>query len=90
MYNLKKWDVVVSTHSRLKAAAVPAQSDSGGRRFNTQPPEGGCKDGKAQLAEIAVSTHSRLKAADFEKFNGISLPFVSTHSRLKAAALYKM
>ena len=28
MYNLKKWDVVVSTHSRLKAAGIEkAKSD---------------------------------------------------------------
>ena len=31
--------------------------------FNTQPPEGGCKDGRAWELQDAVSTHSRPKAA---------------------------
>ena len=34
---------IVSTHSRLKAAACPISPVSGERySFNTQPPEGGC------------------------------------------------
>ena len=56
--------VDVSTHSRPKAAAhahPPARGH--GRRFNTQPPEGGCLVSRRITVASGVSTHSRPKAA---------------------------
>ena len=54
----------VSTHSRPKAAGYKQF----GRKwsylcFNTQPPEGGWRDGRSIADRQAVSTHSRPKAA---------------------------
>ena len=56
---------VVSTHSRAEATAyrqyVPPRH---ARRFNTQPPEGGCNDRRCEEYNTErVSTHSRPKAA---------------------------
>ena len=87
---VKVQTVVVSTHSRPKAAG-------GGKRtalklflrFNTQPPEGGWAFPQSADLQPCVSTHSRPKAA------GLALPVlkpqmpVSTHSRPKAAG-YKV
>ena len=56
---------VVSTHSRPKAAGIPAnRATTHANRFNTQPPEGGwfCSFASLRLA-VSVSTHSRPKAA---------------------------
>ena len=54
----------VSTHSRLKAAGLPTgRKGFIGRRFNTQPPEGGWRVFIAAAVVHVVSTHSRLKAA---------------------------
>ena len=53
----------VSTHSRLKAAAVGQLTFQLLGRFNTQPPEGGCTHVKTAYFICIVSTHSRLKAA---------------------------
>ena len=54
----------VSTHSRPKAAAPRKRRGwsvlSG---FNTQPPEGGCKEDLKKFLKDLVSTHSRPKAA---------------------------
>ena len=60
--------VSVSTHSRPKAAAkLKLRADHVGS-FNTQPPEGGCKETEKGLLLEDVSTHSRPKAA------GLSMP----------------
>ena len=53
----------VSTHSRLKAADVSAETLAKLDGFNTQPPEGGCRAYTARFECVSVSTHSRLKAA---------------------------
>ena len=55
---------MVSTHSRLKAAAgARGYGHCGFNGFNTQPPEGGCPSSLTILSACNVSTHSRLKAA---------------------------
>ena len=58
--------MMVSTHSRLKAAGknylVKKFWSTG---FNTQPPEGGWFRGFAFHVIYQVSTHSRLKAAGY-------------------------
>ena len=47
--------------------------------FNTQPPEGGCKNLEEMEFIELVSTHSRLKAADFRfHTNGATLLFQHT------------
>ena len=54
--------------------------------FNTQPPEGGWKYGKAAKAvKKTVSTHSRPKAAGGTSPKIWADTAVSTHSRPKAA-----
>ena len=57
----------VSTHSRPKAAGVPARYPARCRgRFNTQPPEGGWHLlGAGVVRQVLVSTHSRPKAAGY-------------------------
>ena len=55
--------VIVSTHSRPKAAAFFPFSKLLTNSFNTQPPEGGCRLYKPTTPYIIVSTHSRPKAA---------------------------
>ena len=57
--------------------------------FNTQPPEGGWKNGKLLFIPAGVSTHSRLKAAGISISLTDKRGFVSTHSRLKAAGAGK-
>ena len=58
--------LLVSTHSRPKAAAITATQALGNDiGFNTQPPEGGCKDFEWKGEFADVSTHSRPKAAAF-------------------------
>ena len=78
----------VSTHSRPKAAA----SFFGGQRrrrwrFNTQPPEGGCRIRRAYFRSGTVFQHTAARrrlqhAVALEKLQEV----VSTHSRPKAAA----
>ena len=58
-----KGRILVSTHSRLKAADRRTVRDFQFLCFNTQPPEGGCSDSLDTLNKNLVSTHSRLKAA---------------------------
>ena len=64
--------MLVSTHSRLKAAGsritrVPMRVKS----FNTQPPEGGWVSASFATQRVGiVSTHSRLKAAGGVGFAG--------------------
>ena len=82
--------ILVSTHSRLKAAGfiqdVKHRNQYG---FNTQPPKGGWEspDGE-ELTVMQVSTHSRLKAAGLDKQLADPQSKVSTHSRLKAAGFH--
>ena len=59
--------------------------DKMGKRFNTQPPEGGWARWNGSDWDIIVSTHSRLKAAGPTRTAGKNRMAVSTHSRLKAA-----
>ena len=54
--------------------------------FNTQPPEGGCKDSELAHMLLNVSTHSRPKAAGARVGLQCFQTNVSTHSRPKAAA----
>ena len=56
--------MIVSIHSRLKAAAHSPNVATSNHRFNTQPPEGGCRQADHYFEEIVVSIHSRLKAAE--------------------------
>ena len=54
----------VSTHSRPKAAASEGRKDHDEeKRFNSQPPEGGCDKVFTLNFPFSVSTHSRPKAA---------------------------
>ena len=57
--------LIVSTHSRLKAAGRnPRPSTDRSQSFNTQPPEGGWITPIIDTPKDSeVSTHSRLKAA---------------------------
>ena len=56
------------------------------KRFNTQPPEGGCRHiKKVSRLHGSVSTHSRPKAAERIDSNLTGISIVSTHSRPKAA-----
>ena len=82
--------VIVSTHSRLKAAGCLCRINTPSLwRFNTQPPEGGWRPHFVRQVGDAVSTHSRLKAAGLLPAD-INIPnIVSTHSRLKAAGVKK-
>ena len=81
--------IIVSTHSRLKAAgAARTRGTDLSTCFNTQPPEGGwATNSFARIGSNKVSTHSRLKAAD-QRTGRQSGADVSTHSRLKAAAAF--
>ena len=78
----------VSTHSRPKAAAIlGAKKTPRLRRFNSQPPEGGCIRNTRAIAEAAMfqltAARRRLRA----KLPDYIVDFsVSTHSRPKAAA----
>ena len=63
-------DVIVSTHSRAKAAAnALLRACSAFSCFNTQPREGGCVSASDFLDVNYVSTHSRAKAA--APFHGV-------------------
>ena len=80
--------VIVSTHSRPKAAACKhrIRQDKIGS-FNTQPPEGGCK---CIWAIIMVSfrfqhTAARRRLQEYDRVTDQAIE-VSTHSRPKAAA----
>ena len=77
----------VSIHSRPKAAACSRPSRHHHcRRFNSQPPEGGCLTSDITLHRIAVSIHSRPKAAAADGSDNAARGSVSIHSRPKAAA----
>ena len=84
-------NLIVSTHSRPKAAGFTAYQDfAQAARFNTQPPEGGWWETvKSALIAGWVSTHSRPKAAGCCLFPIFEKRSVSTHSRPKAAGRRK-
>ena len=78
--------LIVSTHSRLKAAgSINRHQIRYCQRFNTQPPKGGWQAEWEKQVREAVSTHSRLKAAGTAQSELFADMEVSTHSRLKAA-----
>ena len=77
----------VSTHSHPKVAApVPLADVALRRRFNTQPPEGGCMAIFQVSARLLVSTHSHPKVAANAADKAVGLSLVSTHSHPKVAA----
>ena len=78
----------VSTHSHPKVAANKYLTEvSPTKRFNTQPPEGGCISNLYKLNELKkVSTHSHPKVAT-PRYTVINDEIdVSTHSHPKVAA----
>ena len=77
--------LIVSTHSRPKAAGTPTRRFVYLKCFNTQPPEGGCFQHRHDVLERYVSTHSRPKAAGAGTTLNAEQVKVSTHSRPKAA-----
>ena len=66
--------LIVSTHSRLKAAEGDGGGKGDGKGFNTQPPKGGWPSVCFGRQKGNVSTHSRLKAA-----GGLPLPNASAY-----------
>ena len=81
-------DNVVSTHSRLKAAAYTRRRKHSDMAVSTHSRlKAAARLIDVHLRGLIVSTHSRLKAAAIWSFSGFWGRFVSTHSRLKAAAL---
>ena len=82
-------DTLVSTHSHPKVAADShIVGISYQKRFNTQPPEGGCTPKKSGSFERKVSTHSHPKVAAILTLNTLEQAQVSTHSHPKVAAPY--
>ena len=83
-------DVIVSTHSRAKAAASSQFVVTGIiRSFNTQPREGGCQCGKTER-QRRRSFNTQPREGGCTQANKVSglIGIVSTHSRAKAAADY--
>ena len=85
--DLGEIDIVVSTHSRPKAAGEP--SDFGGSLYevstHSRPKAAGDRLGDFAVDAGGVSTHSRPKAAGNHTLTINFYIFVSTHSRPKAA-----
>ena len=85
---LIKLNVDVFQHTaarrRLASAYAPRVLPN---RFNTQPPEGGCRILYSLFKFRRVSTHSRPKAAERGEAAFQVAVIVSTHSRPKAAAV---
>ena len=81
-----KWDLIVSTHSRLKAAGPTGETTEILKNgFNTQPPEGGwMREDKIVIVKIRFNTQPPEGGWYISKHINSRLP-VSTHSRLKAA-----
>ena len=81
-------DILVSTHSRPKAAAYfGTRCCCSEHSFNTQPPEGGCRQDHPPLKlTIEVSTHSRPKAAAYsavaETYNTLVFQHTAARRRL--------
>ena len=71
-------EAFVSTHSRPKAAGRHRLPRPQKRRFNTQPPEGGCRAALKQGYKNTVSTHSRPKAAAKRRMFGVRLGSFNT------------
>ena len=80
--------ILVSTHSRLKAAGIGKTwfCHTGYVSTHSRLKAAGAVRG-GNDAQIAVSTHSRLKAAGRQHRGRITFRKVSTHSRLKAAGI---
>ena len=78
----------VSTHSRPKAAAATKIQRAGDyRRFNTQPPEGGCNHNYLKKVYEGAFQHTAARRRLLYRWAVILQPLdVSTHSRPKAAA----
>ena len=77
----------VSTHSHPKVAATaPLTMIATPRRFNTQPPEGGCPNKPVIPLTACVSTHSHPKVAAKRILLSNQRRSVSTHSHPKVAA----
>ena len=78
----------VSTHSRPKAAAAAnTQLLPARRRFNTQPPEGGCKTGVHHVEHATCFNTQPPEGGCRHPYRSASRARrVSTHSRPKAAA----
>ena len=77
----------VSTHSHPKVAAtVACITCKRYKRFNTQPPEGGCLLNFTNTCFICVSTHSHPKVAAGLSITKLYSLTVSTHSHPKVAA----
>ena len=79
---------VVSTHSRPKAAAYKANIQLLTiRRFNTQPPEGGCIISSKRETKYKRFQHTAARRRlRITKCQLLQFSIVSTHSRPKAAA----
>ena len=74
-----------ATRRWLRRFATKTIYGNGG--FNTQPPEGGCRQVTLDRAvEITVSTHSHPKVAACAARLSINQHTVSTHSHPKVAA----
>ena len=80
--------LTVSTHSRPKAAAFNVLSGCfSNRRFNTQPPEGGCKSASTlAFAIVGFNTQPPEGGCLGENIQQRSDFLVSTHSHPKVAA----
>ena len=90
LYRIKHLTIMltVSTHSRPKAAAFNVLSGCfSNRRFNTQPPEGGCKSASTlAFAIVGFNTQPPEGGCLGENIQQRSDFLVSTHSHPKVAA----
>ena len=75
---------MVSTHSRPKAAGRHRLPRPHQRSFNTQPPEGGCRNSQAQASK-AKFQHTAARRRLQYPYCVAQAQRVSTHSRPKAA-----
>ena len=78
---------MVSTHSRPKAAGRHRLPRPHQRSFNTQPPEGGCRNSQAQASK-AKFQHTAARRRLQYPYCVAQAQRVSTHSRPKAAGAY--
>ena len=74
-------ELVVSTHSRLKAAGKPTQlMPSEADSFNTQPPEGGWRVGR-QAAHPRCSFNTQPPEGGWQPFALLILPYQSFNTQ---------
>ena len=87
-FRAKRFRHTVSTHSRPKAAARARRARlAHQRRFNTQPPEGGCLTSTGGSPPTAMFQHTAARRRLLEaRVWAWGRGEVSTHSRPKAAA----